>query len=251
MKSVLFSDAHANYAAVEAVFQHEQHWDEVIFLGDALQFGPHPDEVLSALRKTDACCILGNHDAEVLHIDAITEIDHQEHLDWLTWTREQLSEENLTFLQNRFGGTAVISRDGLTIRLHHGDWKFDTDTRLFPDSPEHHFNAVIENYPEPVILFGHSHIQHDFECGGRRFVNPGSAGHTRLNNPVSCYAVLHNGEIFLKQVPYDIKKTVRGMDRLPLPENFVEMWKESFRTGKLPPLYDIKDFTQLRLQGYR
>ena len=46
------------FFAVEAVFQNEQHWDEVIFLGDALQFGPRPDEVLTRLRKSDALCRL-------------------------------------------------------------------------------------------------------------------------------------------------------------------------------------------------
>jgi putative phosphoesterase len=251
MKSIVFSDVHANYAALEAIFEHEKHWDEVLFLGDALQFGPHPDAVVTALRETDALCLLGNHDAEVLHVDSITEIDYPEHLDWLKWTKEQLSEKNYRFLSERFGGPVRIEREGLTILLHHGDWKFDTDTRLFPDSPGRHFKQIAERYSEPVILYGHSHIQHDIERQGRRFCNPGSAGHTRLGKPDSCYAVLEDGEFNMKQVPYDYEKTAAAMDGLPLPEPFIREWKTSFREGRLPGIYGIKDFSELQKAGYR
>ncbi len=250
MKSLIFSDVHANYAAMEAIFITEKQWDEVIFLGDAMQFGPHPDEVLQSLRELDARCLLGNHDAEVLHLDSITEIDHPEHLDWLKWTKSRLSEKNLRFLQEEFGGPCIIEREGLVFRLHHGDWKFDTDTRLFPDSPGHHFKSIIKKYPEPTILFGHSHIQHDFVFDGTRFINPGSAGHARLGGPLSCYAILEKDRLELKQIPYDIEKTVRGMDDVPLPDDFVDMWKESFRRGELPSMYSIKDFSGLKKQGY-
>ena len=251
MKSIIFSDVHANYAAMEAIFHREKKWDQVIFLGDALQFGPHPDEVLTDLRKMKALCLLGNHDAEVLHVGSIQEIDYPEHLEWLKWTRSRLSEENLRFLKERFAGPQVLRRGDVSIRLHHGDWKFDTDTRLFPDSPEAHFRQIADRYPEEIILFGHSHIQHDIKRRGKRFVNPGSAGHTRLGNPISCYAVLEGGSLELKQTSYDIEKTVRGMDDLPLPPGFITLWKESFRKGKLPSLYGIKDFSNLLREGYR
>lgn len=251
MKSIIFSDVHANYAAMEAIFQRERHWDEVIFLGDALQFGPRPDEVLRALREMNAICLVGNHDAEVLHVESITEIDYPEHLEWLRWTKSRLAEKNFQFLRDRFTGPRVIRRGGLTIRLHHGDWRFDTDTRLFPDSPEHHFKETAEKYPEPIILFGHSHIQHDIESGGKRFINPGSAGHPRLGDPVSSYIVIENGPVELKYVSYDIEKTVRGLDDVPLPPDFIALWKESFRKGELPPLYGIKDFSNLVKAGYR
>jgi protein phosphatase len=251
MKSIIFSDVHANYAAMEAIFRREKRWDEVIFLGDALQFGPHPDEVLKDLRKMNALCLLGNHDAEVLHVDSIREIDYPEHLEWLRWTRSRLSRKNLEFLGDRFLGPRVIERDGMTIRLHHGNWKFDTDTRLFPDSPEAHFRSLANRYPEETILFGHSHIQHDIERSGKRFINPGSAGHTRLGNPESCYAVLEEGSVELKQTSYDIEKTVRGMDDVPLPPDFITRWKESFRKGELPSFYGIKNFSKLLREGYR
>ena len=238
MKSIILSDIHANYPALEAIFRRERDWDEVIFLGDALQFGPFPDEVLSDLREMNALCLLGNHDAEVLHVDSIREIDYPEHLEWLKWTRDRISEENLEFLRNCFTGPLVIKRGELTILLHHGDWKLDTGTRLFPDSQEAHFRHIADRYPEEIILFGHSHIQHDLQRAGKRFINPGSAGHTRLGDPVSCYAVLTGG-------------SVRVMDDVPLPPDFTALWKESFRKGELPSLYVIKDFSNLVRGGFR
>ena len=34
MKSLLLADIHGNLAALEAVLEQEEHWDEVISLGD-------------------------------------------------------------------------------------------------------------------------------------------------------------------------------------------------------------------------
>lgn len=249
MEYIIFADIHANLAALEAVLDHEKSWDEVIFLGDAVVAGPHPDEVLSILSELDGAFIMGNHDREVFRVDL--NADGGGHRSWAQWTREHISSKNLQFMKECFSESCVIQRDGLTIRLHHGNFRFESGSRLWPDSSKDDFETVTNDYREKFLFHAHSHIQFLMDYSNTKILNPGSMGHTRLGQPLSCYAVLKDGEIELRAVPYDVEKTCRAMDDLPLDRDFIEDWKTSFRTGTLAPRYNIRDFAPLREMGYR
>ncbi len=62
---MVISDAHANPAALKAVLESER-WEEVVFLGDAVDYGPDPGDVVDLLRSLDpSVALMGNHDAAV------------------------------------------------------------------------------------------------------------------------------------------------------------------------------------------
>jgi predicted phosphodiesterase len=165
--------------------------------------------------------------------------------------REQLSDEHLQLLAS-FSDSCATERGGTVIRLHHGDLPCELGRRIWPDSPGEAFDALSGRYPETVFLHGHTHIQFKVERRGRLFVNPGGVGQQRLGQPLACYAVLQDGELDLRAVPYDIEKTCRGMDCVPLEDkDFVESWKTCYRTGVLPSRYGIRSFTLLARMGYR
>jgi putative phosphoesterase len=251
MKTVIFSDVHSNFAAMEGIFRQEKSWDRVIFLGDALLFGPQPDEVLSELRNLGALCLMGNHDREVLNPESFHDSGYPEHRNWLNWTIDRISRNNLRFVEQSFQPALNAEIDGLEVRLHHGEFTFPSGTRLFPDSSDADFETAARMFPEKIIITGHSHVQCDIERQGKRFINPGSAGHARLGQPVSCYLVIEDGAVILKAAPYDIEKTAEKMESLPLPEDFKNEWIRSFRTGTIAPRYDFKDFSALKAAGYR
>ena len=52
VRLLLLSDIHANHTALQAVLRDAdtRKYDQVIHLGDALGYGPHPREVLDTLR---------------------------------------------------------------------------------------------------------------------------------------------------------------------------------------------------------
>ncbi|HWG85043.1 MAG TPA: metallophosphoesterase, partial [Deinococcales bacterium] len=64
MRTLVLGDIHANAPALEAVLAHAraQRFDDVVFVGDAVGYGPHPVEVLDWLQALNARCVLGNHD---------------------------------------------------------------------------------------------------------------------------------------------------------------------------------------------
>ncbi len=62
---LVISDVHANLAALKAVLESER-WEEVVFLGDAVDYGPDPGDVVDLLRSLDpSVALMGNHDAAV------------------------------------------------------------------------------------------------------------------------------------------------------------------------------------------
>ena len=250
MKTLILSDIHANLPALEAILHREGAWDDVICLGDAIVAGPHPDEVLTLLAGLDGTFVMGNHDREVLHVD-LDEPTAGAHWQWIQWTRDQLSRENFDFLAS-FPDTCVIERQGLTLRLTHGDLPARWGKRLWPDSDLELFAGLAGQYPESHILLGHSHVQFQLDRAGRTFVNPGTVGAPYLGQPGARYAVLQDGVFDLRATTYDAEATCRALARVPLEDQeFVAAWKMCWRTGRLPDFYSIRDYAPLLEMGYR
>ena len=68
MLIALISDIHANLPALEAVLSavRRHHPDRILSLGDQINLGPSPREVLSLLKENGVCCLHGNHERYVL-----------------------------------------------------------------------------------------------------------------------------------------------------------------------------------------
>jgi len=248
LKILVIADVHANLAALEAVLDCEASWDEVLFLGDAVVSGPQPEEVVSLIMRLDATAIIGNHDREALEFDP--ETDGQDpHLEWLRWTRNTLSAESAAWLDG-LPATLGIVRDGLSMRLVHGVVPAGHGRRVWPDSPDAAFECLARG-DEPTVFFAHSHVQFETVKGGRTFHNPGSVGQPRLSQPVACYTVILDGRAEMRAVPYDVERTCRAMDSMPLPRGLVEEWKSAYRRGVCPERYAIRDFAPLVAAGYR
>jgi predicted phosphodiesterase len=277
MKSLVLSDIHANLAGLDAVLEAEGDCDEIIFLGDAIVAGPQPDQVLRRLAPLSGVWTAGNHDLEPF---SRVFDDHETDPDqiYMRWTRDHISPEGRRVL-DRLVPTHVIERDGMVIRLHHGHfprpvgrrtrsvrsgllWRAlrkirrklvgpDWDSRIWPDTSPRIFRAIAQEYPEPYVFLAHSHVQFRVQIDRTTFINPGSVGQPRLGQPLATYAVLEDGEIQLKAVPYDVEATCRALDSVPLERSFIEAWKAGYRAGRLPARYALREWQSLINQGYR
>ncbi len=63
MKLLIVSDIHANLEALQAVLA-ESH-DELWVLGDLVNYGPNPSEVVDLVRRNASVVVQGNHDYAV------------------------------------------------------------------------------------------------------------------------------------------------------------------------------------------
>lgn len=251
MKYLILADVHANCPALEAVLDRETDWDEVLFLGDAVGYGPHPDGVLDLLSPLPGTFVMGNHDREIL--DSLDGQPETPAAAFDQWTRGQLSPTNRRFLEG-FEDERRLTTTEATLRLHHGDFAVELDDpgwdgRGWPDTNPAAYEELAARYDEPTVLFGHSHVQFELVASGTRFVNPGSVGQHRLGLIAACYAVLEDGEFSLEAVEYDARPTAEAMDELPLDAEYVEGRKRVYREGVLPK--PMREFEPLRAAGYR
>lgn len=252
MSYLILADVHSNLPALEAVLDRESDWSEILFLGDAVGTGPHPDEVLSVLSGLPGEFLSGNHDRSVL--DTPPEAPPCDSREFERWTSAQLSAENRHFLA-RLGGDRRVPTDAGPVRLHHGDFGSDSagldwNGRCWPDTDPVVYRELADRYDEDIVLFGHSHVQFETTVDGTRFVNPGSVGQHRLGQVLACYAVLAEGDLSLRTVEYDADRTIADLKTLALSDEYIETRKRVYTEGRLPDDPPMRDFRPLREQGY-
>ena len=233
-RTLVVADIHANAPALEAVLAAEPERDSVVFLGDAVDVGPHPNAVCERLLELDLLAgVRGNHDRTVL--DAADPNDSSEsndpnapsddpHAQWQEWTNARLAPESRTFLES-LDRTTTVSPGVRTLRLHHGDFPRPVGhdgrwpTRATPEEETALFETVAARYDEDVIVHGHSHYPFEATVAGTTFVNPGSVGLQRDGWPLNRarYAVWEDGAIDLRSVPYETRTVTTDSKTLDSP----------------------------------
>jgi predicted phosphodiesterase len=236
-RTLIVSDVHASAPALDAVLAAEPDRDSVVFLGDAVDNGPHPNAVCDRLRALNLVGgVRGNHDRTVLAAAAGPESNGDTAptddplAAWQAWTFARLTAENRAFLR-ALDRTTTLALGGRTLRLHHGDFPAPEGreetwrTRVTPDDDPAPFRTVAARYDEDVVVHGHSHFPFVATVAGTTFVNPGSVGLQRPGWPAdeARYAVLDDGAFDLRSVAYD--PTLVAADSQDLDSPFVDLWE--------------------------
>lgn len=224
------ADVHANLPAFQAVLDDAGSVDEIIFLGDIVVCGPHPNQCVELLRDCGARAIVGNHDKGVLAIPALDPPPDS----WEHWTYRQLNRSQRRYLAG-LPESFTIASAGETARVVHRVSK----TYLHPAMPD---ALLVElsaeafgGFPERIVYSGHSHRLIKRVVDGRQFVCFHSIGQPRDGDPRAGYAIHDDGLLEHRRVAYDVERTVhdlRRMDLLPAPS--LARWIRFVRTGHDP-----------------
>ena len=209
MKILIISDIHANWHALEAILEKES-FEHLIFLGDAVDFGPNPKECTRFLMESSTGCfygVRGDHDHAMAY--GINCKCNKELSDLASttrqWGEDMLVSDEIGFLR-RLPFHDSFDIGGLHFRILH---EYDVSK----------FNFDIKSDDaEAFILSGHSHKPFLARVGNKIFLNPGSVGQPRDFNPRASYAVIEDGEPSIKRVSYDIEKTVKDLQGSYLPK---------------------------------
>ena len=177
MRTALISDIHGNAVALEALLADLERdpVDQVVCLGDALQGGAQPAEVVSLLRGLDGPVVLGNADALILDPDAGEEAKTDRLLEVREWTYEQLGPDGLAYLETFRRTFTVPLGDGLELRAFHAT-PTSYDDVVLPHVEENEFRRLLGPPDADVLAGGHTHLQWLRRYGASTFVNPGSVG---------------------------------------------------------------------------
>lgn len=236
MRLALLTDLHANLEALEAVLEHaNRHGAEhLAFLGDLVGYGADPGPVVDRVQAavaTGALAIKGNHDEaatrgppSAMRADAARAV---------TWTRDQLSREQLAFLA------------ALPLTVERGERLFVHASAVDPADWVYVLSASdagrsLRATPAREVFSGHTHtpalyhLAADGSIGAFRPVSgtpikltafhrwlviPGSVGQPRDGNPAACYAMLDDETdvIVYHRVPYDTERAARKIRAAGLP----------------------------------
>lgn len=230
---LLLSDIHANLAALETVMldaESRSAMDRVWSLGDAVGYGPHPNECLARLRGLDALAVAGNHELAALGSLHLEQFNPHARAA-AEWTASVLTAESRQYAESLPEKTV----DG-DFTLVHGSPRDPVWEYL--DSA----GVAAVNLPfleTPHCVNGHTHVPAVFPASGnddekvfpgheqtvdlkagRWFVNPGSVGQPRDGDPRASYAVLDDSAATVSffRVEYPIGDTQSLMKKAGLPE---------------------------------
>jgi protein phosphatase len=208
MNVLVFSDIHANKYALDALLKAEK-FDEAIFLGDIVDYGPSPGETIDVVRGMAKHIISGNHDyAAAYNVDCLCS---QENHELSVFTRENITlkdigKEEISFLRS-LPDQLEVPIDGSTFKLYHGSPADHLYGYLFPwkISAESLKDSMGFSEDKVNYLVGHTHYQFLINYTGNLIVNPGSAGQPRDGNPRPSYALFNSedGSFKLKRFDYD------------------------------------------------
>ena len=220
VKILVLSDIHANWYALEAILAKEA-YDSLIFLGDAVDFGPNPRKCIRFLMNSYKGAfwgVRGDHDHAMAYgigCGCSTELSSLSNIT-RDWGESILTSEEVGFLRrlpldNRF------SIDGLNFYLVHDPHK----EKALRDINSYEMREFDSENECDFILIGHSHKPFIKRLGSTTVLNPGSAGQPMDFNPRASYAVIENGEATIKRIKYDIERTVRDLEKSSLPKDAI------------------------------
>ncbi|MFZ2196125.1 MAG: metallophosphoesterase family protein [Thermodesulfovibrionales bacterium] len=231
----VISDVHSNAEALRSVLSdiNRRQVRDIFFLGDAVGYGPEPNESVASLKSECKIIIAGNHDWGVLGLTETGSFNEYAKIA-LDWTRGVLTADNCETLRT-FPLKSEIT--GMDMTLVHAT----------PCEPEKwHYLLTLSNaeinfkYMHTDICFiGHSHRPFIIEMsssgefktdkqkmhkteGSRYIINAGSIGQPRDGDPRACYALVDEDRIELVRVVYDILSTQKKMFDAGLPHRLIE-----------------------------
>lgn len=201
MKALILSDIHSNYEALRAV-AHAERAEEIWRLGDLVDYGPEPAEVVQWIRHHARHCVCGDHDFAMGYGVDCGCGDTFWELSWLPreTNRKLLSNEQLEYLRN-LPRTLDLEVDGMSIRMAHGSSKGDLyRVDLVPQLSDLELEKAIGDIPATFIFCGHTHLPMIRQIAGKIFVNPGSVGQPRDGDSRASYATGKDGNVMLHRV---------------------------------------------------
>ena len=233
MRSLILSDIHANWEALEAVLSHASgKYDRILCCGDLVGYGADPNRVVDWVRANVAAVVRGNHDKACAGLDD---------LEWFNpvakraalWTRKSLEADKLEYLKNLPQGPETLG----SFQILHGS-PLDEDEYVVTEQDAVQVFPYVE---QAISFFGHTHVQGGFQANDRLvrlipgvagesfalevekdglyLVNPGSVGQPRDGDPRAAYAVYDedHARVMYWRVGYDLAGAQRKIVEAGLP----------------------------------
>jgi putative phosphoesterase len=230
MRILIVSDLHGNLEALRSL---PVEYDELWVLGDLVNYGPNPCEVIDFVREHASLVVRGNHD-DAIGYDRDPECSAP---------YRRLAEETGRFTMSVVSGEQreFLRSLPLTAERNVGGVRFFA-CHAAPGDPLHEYRPFdselwVQDASKgdcDVLLTGHTHIAFCRPVDGRWVVNPGSVGQSKQVGARCYYAIWEDGRPRLESVEYDVEATAAKLKGMPVTPETRERLEIVLRTGTLP-----------------
>lgn len=244
-KYLVLSDIHGNMSAFNAVREdcRNELFDGVILLGDCIDYGMRSNEVIEELRQLEHDAwkeklivnLWGNHEKLAVDKD-LGRLSSDRGRVMARYTEQHLTKSTYDYIQGKMNssGHKEFRLECFYAFAVHGSYEDYYWKAIMPDD----LNGDYHNYD--FVFSGHSHYPHcftkfydaeNFELRNKKaviFINPGSVGQPRNQNPCAQYAVLHlpSKRTELRAVKYDVE-----YEQSLFPDEIDAFYKTRLKTG--------------------
>ena len=231
MKIAIISDVHGNLAALEAF--PETDCDQVWCIGDLVDYGPKPREVIQWVKKNASVAVRGNHDNAVgFDVDPRCSLAFAGLADATKqYTLGIVREEDQKFLRH-LPDRMELEVGGARIYCVHATPSDPLFGYCFEHSDQ--WQQEVSRVAADVLVVGHTHTPFIRKVDRTLVVNPGSLGQPKTGRPLACYALYEDGKFTLKEYKYPVQKTDKGIRNMPISPQDQEALITVLHTGTLP-----------------
>jgi protein phosphatase len=231
MKIVIVSDIHGNYDALDSL---PERYDELWVLGDLVNYGPEPKQVVDSVQEKAKLVVRGNHDQSIGYGDDPRCSAQFREMAEATrrFSEAVVTAEQKSYLRS-FPPRVEAVRGGARFFLCHAT----------PSDPLYEYRKAESDQwsvdcaklGADVILVGHTHTPFIRSVDRKTVVNPGSLGQPKTGTPDACYAVWEDGEVSLRRYAYPIDRTVEKIRSMPIGKDVQEKLIRVLKSGGMPP----------------
>jgi putative phosphoesterase len=180
LKIGIISDIHGNYTALQTALDELQREgiSNIVCLGDVLEGGPQPMQVLQKLKDLNIPVIAGNADEEVLEVASPrsykTDFERKLHeID--RWILNHLTLSDIGYVRSFKQSIEIDLGEAKSLIGFHGSPRSNMEG-IFPTTSEDELAEFLKNTKNTVIGCGRTHVPMFRIFLESTIVNPGSVG---------------------------------------------------------------------------
>ena len=235
MKTLVVSDIHGNWAALQAVLAAEPEVDQVLCLGDLVNYGPQPAECVRWAMGLGPGTIVvqGDHDrafgcGEDPHCSTAYQV--------VAAAVQAATSRLLTVAMKRFLAglepLQTFERAGARCVACHATPGDPLYRYLGEKSAMSLWESELVRAGHPDFLFlGHTHQPMKTQFQRTLVVNPGSVGQPKDGDARAAYAVWKDGRVSLRRARYDVERTIKAHAGLAVDSKIVASLSGVLRGG--------------------
>ena len=247
MRVLVLSDIHGNVdalAAVEAeVLRGQNDFDQVWVLGDLVDYGGAPSEVIAWVRAHADVVVRGNHDHAVGTGEDCRSAPLYHDLAVATrqYFRSRLTPTELAYLAELPLQVVLTVAPGHQAVLVHASPEDQLFGYVPTDAPDARWRQALKPAGAASFVFvGHTHDQFMRTIDQATLINPGSVGLPKDGDPRAEYAIFDDGRVELRRVAYDTTRAASRIAVLPLTADQRYRLVELVRHAKLPEMPEFE-----------